>query len=65
MDDADLTTERMEREEMARRRSQSRYVGPEAIGECLWCSEPLSDGLRWCNADCRNWWEWSERRANQ
>jgi len=29
-------------------------VGPVATGFCLHCEEPLADGRRWCNADCRD-----------
>ena len=26
-------------------------------GQCIWCSEPVQDGRRWCSADCRNDYE--------
>jgi hypothetical protein len=29
----------------------------EAIGECLYCSEELPEGRRWCDADCRDGWQ--------
>jgi len=35
-------------------------AAPEACGHCLNCGEPLSDGLRWCDAACRDDWQ---RRA--
>ena len=44
----------MERAAAIRRR---REEGPEAIGECLWCQEPLPDGRRWCGPECRDAWE--------
>jgi hypothetical protein len=28
-----------------------------AIGECLWCGEPLAPGMRWCGKECRDDWE--------
>lgn len=33
---------------------------PEAkpTGQCLWCGEPLPKGVRWCNAECRDVWEY-------
>lgn len=31
--------------------------GPVATGECLWCGELLTDGRRWCSAECRDDWE--------
>lgn len=24
---------------------------------CLWCAAKTKDGRRWCNADCRNFWD--------
>lgn len=29
----------------------------EPTGFCLNCGEPLSDGKRWCNPECREDWE--------
>lgn len=29
----------------------------EGTGECMFCSEALSDKRRWCDADCRDMWE--------
>lgn len=31
--------------------------GPAATGVCLWCGEPLTEGRRWCSAECRDDWE--------
>ena len=31
--------------------------GPVATGACLCCGEPLLDGLRWCDAECRDTWQ--------
>jgi hypothetical protein len=32
-------------------------TAPDATGFCLNCGEPLSDGRRWCDADCRDDWQ--------
>jgi hypothetical protein len=60
-DPADRATEYEEllRKEALARRAPS---GPVATGECLdpHCAEPLPEGRRWCDADCRDAWE----RAN-
>lgn len=32
-------------------------TGPAANGVCLYCEEPLQEGQRWCNAECRNSYE--------
>jgi hypothetical protein len=31
-----------------------RAAGPAATGLCLSCEAPLGQGLRWCDADCRD-----------
>lgn len=31
--------------------------GPAATGACLCCGEPLPEGLRWCDAECRDTWQ--------
>jgi hypothetical protein len=28
-----------------------------AIGECLFCGEPVGPGRRWCDAACRDDWQ--------
>lgn len=56
MDDIDNAQEQMERDLDTALRLR-RPEGPAAIGECLWCGEPLADGRRWCDADCRDDWE--------
>lgn len=38
-----------------------RPVGPDAVGCCRNCCEPLPAGLRWCDADCRDDWERSRK----
>lgn len=29
----------------------------QATGECLFCGEPVDEGRRWCDAECRDYWE--------
>ena len=38
---------------------QSRRFVPigTATGFCWQCGESVSDGMRWCDADCRDDWE--------
>ncbi len=62
MDIADWAeaTEALEREhaiEAARGATPAR-----ATGRCLNCGEPLAQGLRWCDTDCRD--DWARRVAN-
>ena len=58
MDDADITQERLEREQKAR---ETRISASEpevlATGLCLWCEEVLTPKKRWCDADCRDSWQ--------
>jgi hypothetical protein len=60
MDDADMAQERIEREEKLRLKARA-PEGPTAVGYCLFCSQPLRSGLRWCDAECRDAWEMSRR----
>lgn len=34
-----------------------REAGPPATGHCAFCGEPVADGLRWCDTDCRDDWQ--------
>lgn len=34
---------------------------PIATGQCLSCEKPLPDGVRWCDADCRDDWQLDQR----
>lgn len=64
MDDADITGERAE-VEMERRLKAAHDFAPEAkaCGMCLNCAEPVPDGRRWCDAECREDWELRRSRA--
>ena len=56
-DIADITGDRAETDHLANLSKSRKPEGPKATGFCLFCDEPLDDGLRWCNAACRNDWE--------
>ena len=38
-------------------------AGPAATGVCLSCGEQVGDGLRWCDAECRDGWQVEQRRG--
>lgn len=63
MDDADRAEERIEQaldDALAEvRRAQER--GVKAVGACLFCGEPLPDHMRFCDADCRDGWDFEQR----
>ncbi len=40
----------------------TRPAGPLATGRCLFCETTVAEGLRWCDADCRDGWQ-KERDA--
>jgi hypothetical protein len=58
MDIADQADKEMEMQMRANMNHAHRDV-PEAIaiGECLFCGEPLGVGMRWCGKECRDDWE--------
>lgn len=43
------------------RRYQAAKSSIPATGECLYCGEPLADGLRFCDAEHRDGWEYEQR----
>ena len=56
MDISDTATRHEElRREIALR--ERKPEGPAATGLCLFCSEPVPPGHRWCDTDCRDDWE--------
>ena len=59
-DDADRADQEVERalKEVLARRPE----GPAANGHCHYCGEPVPDGMRWCDVDCRDAWEALARR---
>lgn len=42
-----------------------RTEGPAATGFCLFCTTPLSEGARWCDAGCRDDHERATRAAQR
>lgn len=61
---ADIIDMASEVEEIERRAALSRRQpeGPAATGECHNCGEPMPDGRRWCDADCRDDWQRARHR---
>lgn len=60
MDDADRADELIERvhdDALAEAHVRATVPEIESTGYCLDCLAPLSDGLRFCDADCRNAWQ--------
>ena len=55
-DDANEQMELLHKVELSIRRPE----GPEATGVCLHCGEEAMG--RWCNAECRDSWEYERRR---
>jgi len=60
-DAADLTINQALAAAMRRR-----HATLPAVGQCYSCAEPVADGARFCDADCRQDWERAEkaRRMN-
>jgi len=54
VDDQATAVEERDRELAVRQRKPE---GPTPIGRCLHCELPLPDGMRWCDADCRDDWQ--------
>jgi len=60
---ADIIDDAQEREEELRARALQfrKPEGPPACGYCYNCGEALGQGVRWCDADCREDWEKDQR----
>ena len=56
------TYEELDRQSALNRLESTKLHSPESTGHCLYCGEELSDGRRWCNADCRDEWEKEQKR---
>lgn len=54
-DDADMTAERMEREEEVRRKYRTE-VKAVYYTECRWCGDPTENGAGFCSKDCHADW---------
>lgn len=55
LDDADKASEMFQLEALTRKHK----AGPAPMGECWCCGEPFPEGsmLRFCDADCRDYFE--------
>jgi hypothetical protein len=56
-----------ERVELFARIDLARRVpeGPPPTGFCLNCGDPVAPGLRWCNADCRDDWQYFDAQLRK
>lgn len=61
-DDVDRTQARAEIEATYLAAASRKPAGPPPNGRCLYCNEPLADGRRWCDADCRDEWQADDMR---
>jgi hypothetical protein len=43
------------------RRYQAAKAALPATGDCHYCGEPVTDGRRFCDADCRDAWDYEAR----
>ena len=62
MDEIDRANQDIEFYEKHRRTQYKKEAEP--TGYCLFCGEELTGNKRWCDAECRNFWE-KENRRNQ
>jgi len=58
--DMGAAREELDREVAIKNRAPA---GPAAIGYCLSCGEAVGDGMRWCDAECRDDWQAEQRRG--
>ena len=56
-DEADVTAERMEKQEAALIAAARQPSGPVATGRCLYCDEIVGDAQRWCDTECHQGYE--------
>ena len=54
MDEADMTSERLETEERLARMVRRAVPEAFATGRCLQCVEPTPPDRRWCCPECRD-----------
>lgn len=54
----DLANEQAERTLAHERLAAHQPTPPAATGVCFNCGAPLADGRRWCDADCRDDWDY-------
>lgn len=56
-DEVDVTAEREERFAPFIIANSRRPEGPKANGVCHFCEDEVAEGMRWCDATCRDMWE--------
>lgn len=64
-DEADIANDTAERWLLKAIADSRRPDGPMAIGRCLSCGAKFTDEdktRRWCDADCRDEWQWRKDR---
>jgi hypothetical protein len=57
-DEFDRVQDRMEQEEELRKKYTPKPVEIKSIGKCFYCGASLEDGQRFCDADCRDDFEY-------
>ena len=60
MDEADMTADRMEREEALRRRIVPKEEIP-ACGVCYYCGEDVGPSKKFCDAECASDFEFARK----
>lgn len=62
-DELDRAQDHIEREEEMRRKYHEAHTHSVAsTGKCLFCGKNLAEGVRWCDEDCRDDWEYYIQR---
>jgi hypothetical protein len=64
-DDIDLTQDRLEAQEMIRRKYAPEDVSIEGDGACLNCGNDISKDKRWFDKECADDWEYMSRRSGK
>jgi len=54
---AQAQSERIEELRLKNHRLQDKNA-PFPTGVCIYCGEPVTEGLRWCDQECRDDWEY-------
>lgn len=60
-DEADMTADRDEREAPMRIAASRKPTSPAPNGHCMSCGDPVPEGHRYCDAECREDFEREER----
>lgn len=61
-DDIDKTQERLEIEEMIRRKYANEEISTKGTGQCLNCGDSISKDRRWCSKECADDWDYYHKR---